>query len=66
MSSVSPVGLQFPQFKYVIAQIDYMQEAAEGVLYTPTFRFVHKGKTVDQFYGAEQQMLRDRMWLHTD
>lgn len=50
----------------MIAQIDYMQDAAEGVEYTPTFRFVDKTKTVDQFYGADKQMLQDRLWLHSD
>lgn len=61
-----PGCVQFPSYKYVIAQIDYMQEAAEGVQYTPTFRVVDQGKTVDQFYGAEQQMLQDRLWLHSE
>ena len=60
------LAVQFPGFKYVIAQIDYMQDAAEGVEYTPTFRVVDKGKVVDQFFGADQQMLHDRLWLHTD
>jgi len=58
--------VQFPAFKYVVAQIDYMHEAAQSVHYTPTFRFVRGGKTVDQFYGASHQQLHDHLWLHSD
>ena len=58
--------MQFPKKRYVVAQLDYMTEAAEHVRFTPTFRFVRKGRTVDQFYGASPQALRDHLWLHSD
>lgn len=49
-----------------MAQIDYMHESAKGVKYTPTFRVVQRGKTVDQFYGASKEALRDHLWLQSD
>ena len=58
--------LQFPQLKFVVAQIDYMTEEASELEFTPTFKIQKKGRTVDQFYGANKDILRDRLWLHSD
>ena len=56
----------FPQMRYGIAQVDYMQESPAGIEYTPTFSIFRKGRKVDEFYGANQQQLRDHLWLHSD
>lgn len=54
----------FPNVKYAVAQVDYLDEAAKNVQYTPTFAIFKQGKKVDEFYGANEQQLRDRLWLH--
>jgi thioredoxin-like negative regulator of GroEL len=54
----------FQGFKYAVGQVDYMNHAADGVEYTPTFIVYKKGKKVDQFYGANAQQLYDHLWLH--
>lgn len=54
----------FQGFKYAVGQVDYMNRAADGVEYTPTFIVYKKGKKVDQFYGANAQQLYDHLWLH--
>jgi len=57
---------QHPQHKYVVAQVDYMKDALQGVKVTPTFAVFNKGGKVDQFIGPSPQQLRDRVWLHSD
>ena len=66
VDTIDICALQFPRFKYVVAQIDYMHGAARGINYTPTFRIMRNGRTVDQFYGASHIALRDHLWLHSD
>ncbi|XP_075264999.1 uncharacterized protein LOC142357225 [Convolutriloba macropyga] len=56
---------QFPRFRYIVAQVDYMQEEAKGIRYTPTYTFFSKGKKVDEFYGSDERRLRDHLWLHS-
>ena len=56
----------FPQLKYAVAQVDYMTEAPRGIVYTPTFAVFRRGRKVDQFFGANEQQLRDHLWLHAD
>ncbi|PRW58311.1 Thioredoxin-like 3-3 [Chlorella sorokiniana] len=56
---------RFPQLKYAVAQVDYMHEETRGITYTPTFAVYKKGRKVDQFFGANEQQLRDHMWLWT-
>lgn len=58
--------LQHPQHKYVVAQVDYMKDALQGIKVTPTFAVFNKGRKVDQFFGPSPQQLRDRVWLHSD
>ena len=58
--------LQHPQHRYVVAQVDYMKDALQGVKVTPTFAVFKKGRKVDQFFGPSPQQLRDRVWLHSD
>jgi thioredoxin 1 len=56
----------FPRLKYAVAQVDFMEAAARGVTYTPTFSVFRRGRRVDSFYGSNQQQLRDHLWLHND
>merc|ERR1712226_697232 len=56
---------KFSEYKYVVAQVDYMQEEAKSVRYTPTYSFFSKGKKVDEFFGSDEQRLRDHLWLHS-
>lgn len=49
-----------------MAQVDYMKEAPRGVTHTPTLAVLDRGRKVDQFFGANPQQLRDRLWLHAD
>ena len=60
------VLLQHPQHKYVVAQVDYMKDALQGIKVTPTFAVFKKGRKMDQFFGPSPQQLRDRIWLHSD
>ncbi|CAL5223849.1 g6432 [Coccomyxa viridis] len=57
---------QFPQHRCVVAQVDYMKDALQGVKVTPTFAVFKKGRKIDQFFGPSPQQLRDRVWLHSD
>lgn len=54
----------FGSLKYAVAQVDYLSQGAQGIEYTPTFAVYHKGKKVDQFFGANAQQLHDHLWLH--
>ncbi len=56
----------FPSLKFAVAQVDYMKEAPRGVTHTPTLAVLDRGRKVDQFFGANPQQLRDRLWLHAD
>eukprot|EP00891_Asterochloris_glomerata_P002076 jgi/Astpho2/2076/Aster-x0078 len=57
---------EFPGNMYVVAQIDYMEEAAKGINYTPTFRLYHKGRRVDEFLPQHVQQIRDHLWLYSE
>jgi thioredoxin 1 len=56
----------FPKLTYAVAQVDYMQHAVRDISLTPTIAIFHKGRKVDQFFGANRQQLRDRLWLHSN
>ena len=60
------VAVQHPQHRYVVAQVDYMKDALQGIKVTPTFAVFKRGRKVDQFFGPSPQQLRDRVWLHSD
>ena len=57
---------QYPQHKYLVAQVDYMNKELRGIKYSPTFAVFKQGRKIDQFYGAEPQQLQDHIWLHSD
>ena len=58
--------LQHPEHTYIVAQVDSMKDALQGIRYTPTFAVYRKGRKVDQFFGPSPQQLHDRVWLHSD
>lgn len=66
MSSESNFGasLQFPQLRFLVAQLDFMDEEVKNIKFTPTYAFYKHGKVVDQFWGSDSQQLRDHVWLH--
>ena len=37
---------------------------AQDIEFSPHYSFYKDGKKVDEFYGSNVQLLRDRMWLH--
>lgn len=54
---------EFARPLFVYADVDKCATLTDDVRYTPTFRFFKDGSKVDEFYGAGQQRLRDRVWL---
>eukprot|EP00252_Welwitschia_mirabilis_P025977 TRINITY_DN8316_c2_g2_i3.p1 TRINITY_DN8316_c2_g2~~TRINITY_DN8316_c2_g2_i3.p1 ORF type:complete len:135 (+),score=20.54 TRINITY_DN8316_c2_g2_i3:195-599(+) len=55
---------KYSKSMFIYVDVDECPEATKDVRYTPTFRFIRDGDRVDEFYGAGQQRLRDRAWLH--
>lgn len=49
----------------MVAQLDFMQQEAKDIKFTPTYAFYKQGKVVDQFWGSDPQQLRDHIWLHS-
>ena len=58
--------MQHPEHLFVIAQVDCMRDALQGIRYTPTFAVYRKGRKADQFLGPSPAQLRDRVWLHSE
>ncbi|CAN6461384.1 unnamed protein product [Victoria cruziana] len=56
---------EFPNISFVYADIDECPETTQNIRYTPTFRFFRDGERVDEMYGAGEERLRDRLWLHS-
>jgi thioredoxin-like negative regulator of GroEL len=48
------------------AQDDRPPLCMQGIRYSPTFRVFRDGQRVDEFWGPNPQLLKDRMWLHND
>ncbi|KAF3340266.1 Thioredoxin-like 3-3 [Carex littledalei] len=55
----------FKKLSFVYADIDECPETTQNIRYTPTFQFYRDGEKVDEMYGAGEQRLRDRLWLHS-
>ncbi|KAF3340264.1 Thioredoxin-like 3-3 [Carex littledalei] len=55
----------FKKLSFVYANIDECPETTQNIRYTPTFQFYRDGEKVDEMYGAGEQRLRDRLWLHS-
>ncbi|KAK3226594.1 hypothetical protein Dsin_006456 [Dipteronia sinensis] len=55
----------FPKLAFVYADIDECPETTQHIRYTPTFHFYRDGERVDEMFGAGEQRLHDRLWLHS-
>ncbi|KAL0426431.1 UNVERIFIED_CONTAM: Thioredoxin-like 3-3 [Sesamum latifolium] len=68
-SQILPVFCQlsnkFPKLSFVYADIDECPETTQHIRYTPTFHFYRDGERVDEMFGAGEERLHDRLWLHS-
>ncbi|KAI4349104.1 hypothetical protein L6164_009741 [Bauhinia variegata] len=55
----------FPKLSFIYADIDECPETTQQIRYTPTFQFFRDGERVDEMYGAGEERLHDRLWLHS-
>ncbi|KFK36564.1 hypothetical protein AALP_AA4G139800 [Arabis alpina] len=55
----------FPGHTFVYTDIDECPETTQQIRYTPTFQFYRDGEKVDEMYGAGEERLHDRLWLHS-
>jgi len=65
LSTFCNLSNKYPKSVFIYADVDECPEATKDIRYTPTFRFFRDGDRVDEFYGAGQQRLCDRVWLHS-
>ncbi|MBA0558431.1 hypothetical protein Golob_015448 [Gossypium lobatum] len=56
---------QFPKLSFVYADIDECPETRQHIRYTSTFHFYRDGERVDEMFGAGEERLHDRLWLHS-
>ncbi|XP_052477033.1 thioredoxin-like 3-3 [Gossypium raimondii] len=56
---------QFPKLSFVYADIDECPETRKHIRYTSTFHFYRDGERVDEMFGAGEERLHDRLWLHS-
>nr|XP_043609088.1 thioredoxin-like 3-3 [Erigeron canadensis] len=56
---------KFPKLTFVYADIDECPETTQHIRYTPTFHFYRDGERVDAMFGAGEERLHDRLWLHS-
>ncbi|KAH1090234.1 hypothetical protein J1N35_017491 [Gossypium stocksii] len=56
---------QFPKLFVVFADIDECPETTQHIRYTPAFHFYRDGERVDEMFGAGEERLHDRLWLHS-
>ncbi|XP_030522009.2 thioredoxin-like 3-3 [Rhodamnia argentea] len=55
----------FQKLSFVYADIDECPETTQHIRYTPTFHFYRDGERVDEMFGAGEERLHDRLWLHS-
>ncbi|XP_054800573.1 thioredoxin-like 3-3 [Prosopis cineraria] len=55
----------FPKLSFIYADIDECPETTQHIRYTPTFQFFRDGEKVDEMFGAGEERLHDRLWLHS-
>ncbi|GER56715.1 thioredoxin [Striga asiatica] len=56
---------KFPKLSFVYADIDECPEMTQHIRCTPTFHFYRDGERVDEMFGAGEDRLHDRLWLHS-
>ncbi|KAK9158595.1 hypothetical protein Scep_005169 [Stephania cephalantha] len=65
LPSFCKLSNSFPRMSFVYADIDECPETTQQVRYTPTFHFFRDGERVDEMFGAGEERLHDRLWLHS-
>ncbi|KAM1249700.1 hypothetical protein ACFX15_031760 [Malus domestica] len=55
----------FARLSFIYADIDECHETTQHIHYTPTFHFYRDGERVDEMFGAGEERLHDRLWLHS-
>ncbi|KAG2690064.1 hypothetical protein I3760_09G170100 [Carya illinoinensis] len=55
----------FPKLSFIYADIDECPKTTQQIRYTPTFHFYRDGEKVDEMFGAGEERLHDRVWLHS-
>ncbi|KAK9726031.1 hypothetical protein RND81_05G185600 [Saponaria officinalis] len=56
---------EFSKLSFIYADIDECPETTQQIRYTPTFHFYRDGERVDEMFGAGEERLHDRLWLHS-
>ncbi|KAM3369307.1 hypothetical protein ACQJBY_017292 [Aegilops geniculata] len=56
---------EFKNLTFIYAHVDECPETTQNIRYTPTFHFYRDGERVDEMFGAGEERLRDRLWLHS-
>ncbi|KAJ0511603.1 putative monodehydroascorbate reductase (NADH) [Helianthus annuus] len=65
LPSFNHLSSKFPKLSFVYADIDECPETTQHIRYTPTFHFYRDGERVDAMFGAGEERLHDRLWLHS-
>ncbi|XP_024982662.1 thioredoxin-like 3-3 [Cynara cardunculus var. scolymus] len=65
LPSFNQLSNKFPKLSFVYADIDECPETTQHIRYTPTFHFYRDGERVDAMFGAGEERLHDRLWLHS-
>ncbi|KAI3721638.1 hypothetical protein L2E82_32655 [Cichorium intybus] len=66
LPSFNKLSNKFPKLAFVYADIDECPETTQHIRYTPTFHFFRDGERVDEMFGAGEERLHDRLWMHSD
>ncbi|CAH1438273.1 unnamed protein product [Lactuca virosa] len=66
LPSFNKLSNKFPKLSFIYADIDECPETTQHIRYTPTFHFFRDGERVDEMFGAGEERLHDRLWLHSD
>nr|GMC56563.1 thioredoxin-like 3-3 [Ipomoea batatas]GME08315.1 thioredoxin-like 3-3 [Ipomoea batatas] len=65
LPAFSELSNKFSKLSFVYADIDACPETTLNIRYTPTFHFYRDGERVDEMFGAGEERLHDRLWLHS-
>ncbi|KAL2930920.1 Thioredoxin-like 3-3 [Bienertia sinuspersici] len=65
MPSFQQFSKEFTKLSFAYADIDDCPETTQHIRYTPTFHFYRDGQRVDEMFGAGEERLHDRLWLHS-
>ncbi|KAI3917142.1 hypothetical protein MKX01_003591 [Papaver californicum] len=65
LPSFCKLSNNFPKLSFVYADIDECPDTTQHIRFTPTFHFFRDGERVDEMFGAGEERLQDRLWLHS-